>query len=413
MHSKLKRECQEINTPTTKVILIRHGQSTSNAQGRYQGSSDESVLTAKGHASAYQTGVALKHLQVDAIYTSPLIRAQESTREILAGLNKTRECLSVHINRHLQEICLPAWQGQTFAYVRSQFPDAYRCWQEQPHKFYMDASPAYASGCAVQEKCFPVLDLYAQAKQFWQEILPHHIGETLLVISHSGTNRALISTAIGLQSDRFHSLQQSNCGISILHFPVRSPDSNKVASPQLKALNLTTHLGETLPKLKAGKQGLRLLLVPSDAIELPQMERLAEFLKSVSIDFSLSSDLKICQQSAKIILQYHSPDLQFQVLPLELLQKCQLPSLISDGYKHDNLSLLTGLIIASNDTIISILGQLLGMQEDWQSLHLVPGTISVIHYPQASTKAILQAVNLNNAALPAILSTGSAQIYQD
>lgn len=406
MHSKLRSKGQEINTPATKVILIRHGQSTSNAQGRYQGSSDESVLTAKGHASAYETGVALKHLQVDAIYTSPLIRAQETTKEILAGLNKTRECLSVHINHHLQEICLPAWQGQTFAYVRSQFPDAYRCWQEQPHKFYMDASQAYAIGCAVQEKCFPVNDLYAQAKQFWQEILPHHIGQTLLVISHSGTNRALISTAIGLHSDRFHTLAQSNCGMSILHFPVRT-DTNKVAFPQIKALNLTTHLGETLPKLKEGKQGLRLLLVPSDGIKLPQMERLAEFLKSVSIDFSLSSDLKICQQSAKIILQYHSPDLQFQVLPPELLQKCQLPSLISDRYKHDNLSLLTGLIIVSNDTIKRILGQLLGMQEDWHSLHLVPGTMSVIHYPQASTKAILQAVNINNAALPAILSTGS------
>lgn len=392
MHSKLRRDA----TTATKVILLRHGQSTSNAQGRYQGSSDDSVLTQKGHASAYQTGVALQHLPVDAIYTSPLIRAQETTREILAGLNKTRGCLPVRINRNLQEIHLPAWQGLSFTEVRAQFPAAYRCWQEQPHKFQIDA---YASSCAVKQKCFPVLDLYAQAQQFWHEVLPHHAGETLLVVSHSGTNRALISTAIGLQSDRFHLLQQSNCGMSSLHFPVGLPSSNRVASPQLQALNFTSHLGETLPKLKAGKQGLRLILIPTDAIALPQIESLATQLSSVSIDFCLSGSFELCQKTANSILQRHSPDLPSQLCRQDLKQI--QPQYLMHEFAKEQMALLTGLVVADNTSIKSILARLLGMTIE-DKLQLLPGTISVIHYPQTSNKAVLQALNITDAALPAM-----------
>jgi hypothetical protein len=38
-----------------RVVLVRHGQSTWNAAGRMQGSSDLSILTAKGEAQAQST----------------------------------------------------------------------------------------------------------------------------------------------------------------------------------------------------------------------------------------------------------------------------------------------------------------------------------------------------------------------
>jgi hypothetical protein len=64
----------------------------------------------------------------------------------------------------------------------------------------------------------------------------------------------LIVTATGIGIELFSSLQHSNCGISILEFPA---DSEKA---RLEALNLTAHLGERTPKLKEGKQGVRVLL---------------------------------------------------------------------------------------------------------------------------------------------------------
>lgn len=77
------QESQFSQSSITRVILVRHGQSTYNAQKRYQGSCDDSVLTEKGHSDAYRTGVALKTIKLDAVYTSPLRRTQETTAEIL------------------------------------------------------------------------------------------------------------------------------------------------------------------------------------------------------------------------------------------------------------------------------------------------------------------------------------------
>ena len=36
---------------------------------------------------------------------------------------------------------------------------------------------------------------------FWQKVLSKHQGQTILIVAHGGTNRALINTAIGLQPD--------------------------------------------------------------------------------------------------------------------------------------------------------------------------------------------------------------------
>ncbi|MCG8364443.1 MAG: histidine phosphatase family protein, partial [Pseudanabaenales cyanobacterium] len=57
--------------PCTRVILVRHGRSTFNQQGRYQGSSDEAVLIEKGRLDAGRVGDALKGIHIDAVYASP------------------------------------------------------------------------------------------------------------------------------------------------------------------------------------------------------------------------------------------------------------------------------------------------------------------------------------------------------
>ncbi len=65
---------------TTRVIIVRHGQSSYNSQRRIQGRCDESVLTEKGRADARTLATALKNLKFDAIYSSPLQRQKKQQR---------------------------------------------------------------------------------------------------------------------------------------------------------------------------------------------------------------------------------------------------------------------------------------------------------------------------------------------
>jgi phosphoserine phosphatase len=230
MSWKLKCQQQKLTSHETQVILIRHGQSTFNTASKYQGSSDESVLTEFGYDTARQTGEFLSGLTINALYVSSLKRAQATADAILALLNPSINPVNIHVDQQLREIDLPAWQGLYHQDVQESFPEDYHCWKQHPEQFIMfDPN--------TQQSSYPVKDLYDRANQFWQETLPHHGGETIILVSHAGTIRALIGTAGNRSPTDYHLLRPSNCGISLLKF-----SQGTISNAQLEVLNWTEHL---------------------------------------------------------------------------------------------------------------------------------------------------------------------------
>lgn len=388
----------------TRVILVRHGESTYNALGLYQGSSDESVLTEKGRSAARQTGAFLNGLSFDVIYTSSLKRAQETASEMLAVMAPAVDEKKIHVVKALRETDMPEWEGLPFQFVREQFATDYRCWKQRPHEFQMEIPQQRGQGNGFSDISqqtssplyfYPALELYDRVQQFWQEVLPRHVGQTLLLVTHGGTNRALIGTAIGLKPDRYHTIEQSNCGISVLNFPAGASEP-----AQLEALNLATHVGENLPRLKEGGQGLRLLLMPSGVTTPKQTQKLAQLLKELTINFSITGGFDNSQATAAQILQYHPETVQLQVLqedfPEAWQQAIDARSPVTNSANSNPL--VTGLVIARDAIIKRFLGQVFGMNSDqfWQ-LQLHEGAISCIHYLNPDHPPILQAMNISGA----------------
>ena len=299
---------------TTRVIIVRHGESSYNVERRVQGHCDLSRLTAKGESMAVQVATALKGISLDAAYSSPLSRAKHTAELILANSDHAPQ---PQISADLIEIYLPLWEGLRFDEVEEKYPDEYHAWRTQPHLLKMSLSDENGT-----VDFLPVPDIYAQAHQFWRTALPRHAGETILIVAHSGINRALINRAIGLHPEDYQRFHISNCGISILNF------SGEYGQPvQIESLNITSHLGETLPRRRSESQGLRLLLVRhgetewnrqgrfQGQIDVPlnengrsQAAQAGEFLKSVQIDQAISSSMLRPKETAEIILQHH-PDL--------------------------------------------------------------------------------------------------------
>jgi phosphoserine phosphatase len=230
MSWKLECEQGKLTPHETRVILVRHGQSTFNTQGRYQGSSDDSILTELGRETARQTGEFLSGLTIDALYVSSLRRALTTASEIAAQMKPSIDPVNIRVMQQLREVDLPAWHGLYHQDVQERFPKDYHCWKQHPDRFIM-VDPQ------TNKQSYPVRDLYDRAKQFWQQTLPRHGGETIMLVSHAGTIRALISTACNLSPADYHSLRQSNCGISVLKF-----SQENITEPQLEVLNYTGHL---------------------------------------------------------------------------------------------------------------------------------------------------------------------------
>ncbi len=423
---------------------MRHGQSSYNAERRIQGRSNASILTQKGRDDARKVGAALSRLTFAAIYTSPLQRAKQSAEVILDCLTTSPP---LQTSDNLMEIDLPLWEGMLLADVRDKFPEDYRRWQQRPDELRM----VVPQGSGTREH-FPVLALYEQARQFWQEILSRYAGETILIVGHNGINRALISTALAISPSRYHSLQQSNCGISVLNF------AGELGQPvQLESMNQTAHLGEILPSLRPNHQGQRLLLVRhgetewnrqttfQEGIDVPlndngrqQAQKAGELLKDVPLDFAVSSPMLRPKETAEIILQYH-PAVQLQLqdglreishglwegkLEAEIEQaypgelhrwrtepgEVQMPegenlqqvwersqaawhSILSSAAQNQ---LKTGLVVAHDATNKALLCQILGMEADhFWNFRQGNGAVSVIDYPQGlDGLPVLQAMNI-------------------
>ncbi|GAB4302487.1 MAG: histidine phosphatase family protein [Geminocystis sp.] len=429
---------------STRVIIARHGQSSYNAQKMIQGRCDESVITEKGEKQAQLLGEALKDVKLGAFYSSPLQRAYK-TAQIVQSLNQYKP--SITVMEKLREINLPEWEKWKKEDVKREFPEAYRTWKEKPDELKMTFEG---------EEFYPVLDLYQQAQEFWQEIIPKHDGETILITAHNGINRCLILTALGMSPAYYHCLQQSNCCVNVLNFTGNFGDS-----VQLESLNQIGHLGTPLPDFRPEqKQGLRLLLVRHGETEWNRMsrfqgvkdiplndngrqqaEKAAEFLKDVQIDFAVSSPLSRPKETAEIILKHH-PDVNLTTKKdleeishglwegkLETEIEAEFPGLLAQWKakpetvqmpEGENLQqvwdraiaswqeivkenieegkMKTGLVAAHDAINKVIICYLLGLESaNFWNIKQGNGAVTVVDYPYGlNGKPILQAINLTN-----------------
>jgi glucosyl-3-phosphoglycerate phosphatase len=106
----------------TTLVLVRHGQTTWNRDGRFQGQADPG-LDATGRRQARHAALRLSAAQPALIVSSDLRRAHQ-TAEHLA-----RYCgLDVHRDPALREVDLGGWTGLTHAESARRFPHEYREW---------------------------------------------------------------------------------------------------------------------------------------------------------------------------------------------------------------------------------------------------------------------------------------------
>ena len=299
----------------TTVIIVRHGESTSNVNRIISGHHDNAVLTERGEQQAQKVGEMLKGLKPDAVYSSPLKRAAQTGRIALSQMGSGLP--EIQTAELIKEINLPLWESKSFADVEAQYVEEYAAWRQDPNNLKMPIP----DGDGGTVDFYPVRDIWERASQFLQTKVKEHAGQTILLFGHSAINRALIGSSIGLGPEHLNNMGQNNCAISVLNFLGSYEDG-----AQLESLNITSHLGDTIPPRRSRYKGPRLLLVRhgetnwnrdgrfQGQIDIPlnenghaQAAQAAEFLKDVKIDAAVTSSMKRPKETAEGILKYH-PD---------------------------------------------------------------------------------------------------------
>ena len=163
----------------TTILLVRHGQSTWNLEGRWQGQADP-PLTDLGQQQARLAAMSLG--ATDGIVASPLERARHTASIIGAELGLG----PIGIIDDLVERNVGSWSGLTFAEIEQRWPGAVaqRRW---PADFEADA------------------DVAERATRALLAIAEYFPGGQAIAVTHGGVLHAL-DTCYGMISEGYPNL---------------------------------------------------------------------------------------------------------------------------------------------------------------------------------------------------------------
>jgi broad specificity phosphatase PhoE len=190
----------------TRMLLVRHGATQLTAEDRFSGAVGVDLSDA-GRRQVELLAARLSGQTITATYASPLSRTMETAR-ILAGPH----ALPVVERDGLREIGHGRWEGLTRTEVEAQFPGEYPSWEADPLTF---APEGGESGLGVLARALPVV----------RAIVTAHPGDTVLVVSHKGTIRLVLSSLLGIDPRGYRDrLDLAPASLNVVEFkdPVRA-----------------------------------------------------------------------------------------------------------------------------------------------------------------------------------------------
>ena len=172
-------------TEPTRIIAIRHGETTWNVDARIQGHLDV-PLNDTGRRQAALLAQALADEPIAAIYASDLSRAWETAQCLARALD-----VDVTSEKGLRERCFGDFEGKTFAEIEVLLPEQAMRWRKRDPEF---APPGGES----------LLNLRGRVIEAAERLAAEHPGELIALVGHGGVMDVLYreATRLDLQAPR-------------------------------------------------------------------------------------------------------------------------------------------------------------------------------------------------------------------
>ena len=183
---------------TTHVVIIRHGQSRGNAEGRFGGHTD-TPLSTRGRQQAEATARALASEKFSAIYSSDLPRAIQ-TASPLARITGVQ----LETTDALRERSVGVMEGLTFEEAAEKHPVQYQALLRRDFEHVLRGGESYRQ----------TLD---RASRKLDEAIAMHKGGRIAFFAHTGTICILILHLMGaLDAPDLKPvwISTANCGIA-------------------------------------------------------------------------------------------------------------------------------------------------------------------------------------------------------
>jgi broad specificity phosphatase PhoE len=165
-----------------QLILVRHGETIWNKEGRVQGTSDI-ALSEVGLDQARRLALSLKGHPIRAIYASPLKRAYQTAESI-----NHYHGIAIRTDPGLMEMDQGDFEGMTFKELMEKDREFLKKWRSDPASVTMPNGESF-------------IDVQNRAWKVMEAILAE--GQNTLVVSHNFTIASIVCKVRNISLDQF------------------------------------------------------------------------------------------------------------------------------------------------------------------------------------------------------------------
>ena len=180
-----------------QIIFLRHGQAKNNTERILAGRTKGIPLTDTGVEQAKHTAELLKHMNISAIYSSPIQRAKH-TAEIVGEHNS----LDVTIDDRLIELDMVKFTGMPYDAIFNSHGNVFM-------KFYNGELEIAHNGVET------FVDVKKRVLGIVDHIIEKHPDENIVLVTHMDPIKAMLSTIVDLSPTNLFELIIANASLNI------------------------------------------------------------------------------------------------------------------------------------------------------------------------------------------------------
>lgn len=168
----------------TELIVVRHGESNFNRERRWQGQSQDAILTDLGWRQAECCADALTRTPAAALFSSDLSRSMQTAVAIARATG-----LPIYPETRLREIDAGSWTNRMSDEVRAHEPERVQAWDKAPF------TTCPTGGETLAQAQLRILE-------FVSERSPEYAGQSIIIATHGAILQTLMAHAMGIPLDR-------------------------------------------------------------------------------------------------------------------------------------------------------------------------------------------------------------------
>ena len=189
-----------IREKSTRIYFVRHGETDYPTDRIYCDDREDPALNASGQVQAHTAAEYFRGMEIDAVYASPAQRTMMTALEVSRVVGK--DILPLE---QLRERRFGIWEGLYFAEIKEKYPEQHNEWKSNLSEYTPQGGESLE-------------DMEHRLQDVIEMIRSKHAEKVVVVVTHTGAIRSLVTTAFNIPKDQFRQIKIDYASITTIDY---------------------------------------------------------------------------------------------------------------------------------------------------------------------------------------------------